>query len=175
MTRIKIAKVIMTSVLLIGSVLSFVLDWSANHLLNPLWHPHARFHGALLLFFLAGVSLTGVWLLWRDSREPAVAVKVAALLSFSYWTPLFYVPYVLPSSSWWAGRPGAEPRIHGAIVYPNLVVAGLFLVITVVALWLSRGVAAKGEGSRIPAADGGDFAGSTKAFTQGQTARGNGL
>jgi hypothetical protein len=54
MNRIKVARMLMTSVLLGGSLLSFVLDWSSNHLLNPLWHPHARFHGALLLFLFAG-------------------------------------------------------------------------------------------------------------------------
>src|SRR5260370_6487864 len=104
MRRIRLARVLMTCLLMGGSVLSFVLDWSANHLLNPLWHPHARFHGALLLFFLAGVSLTGVWQLWRDSREPAVAVEGAALLSMSYLTPLFFVSYGFPSSRWCAGR-----------------------------------------------------------------------
>lgn len=62
----------MTFVLVAGAVMAFPLDWSANHLLNPAWHPHARFHGALLLFLLAGVSGAGVWLLWRDSREPEV-------------------------------------------------------------------------------------------------------
>jgi len=139
MPRIKLAKVILTFVLLGGSVLSFILDWSSNHLLNPAWHPHARFHGALLLFLLAGVSLTGTWLLWRDSREPEVALKVAAFLAVSYWTPLFYVPFLLPSSTWWAGRPGAEPRIDGVIVYPNLIVAGAFLLLTAAAYWLGRG------------------------------------
>jgi hypothetical protein len=110
-----------------------------NHLLNPLWHPPARFHGALLLFFLAGVALTGVWLLCRRSKEPQVAVVTAALLMFSYWTPLFYVPFALPSSSWWAGRPGAEPHIAGMVFYPNLAVAALFLLCTVVALvWARR-------------------------------------
>ena len=54
MKRIRVAKVLMTFVLLGGSLLSFVLDWSPNHLLNPLWHPHARFHGALLLFLAGG-------------------------------------------------------------------------------------------------------------------------
>jgi len=139
MPRIKLAKVILTFVLLGGSVLSFILDWSSNHLLNPAWHPHARFHGALLLFLLAGVSLTGTWLLWRDSREPEVALKVAAFLAVSYWTPLFYVPFLLPSSTWWAGRQGAEPRIYGVIVYPNLIVAGAFLLLTAAAYWLGRG------------------------------------
>jgi hypothetical protein len=138
MTRIRVAKVLMTFVLLGGSLLSFVLDWSPNHLLNPLWHPHARFHGALLLFLLAGVSITGTWLLWRRSLEPQVAFRVAAALSVAYWTPLFYVPLVLPSSTWWAGKPGAEPRLDGVMVYPNLVVAGLFLLLTAAAYGLSR-------------------------------------
>lgn len=136
--RNSLAKLLMTFVLLVGSALSFALDWSPNHLQNPLWVPHARFHGALLLFLLAGVSLTGTWLLWRRSSEPAVAFKVAALISVSYWTPLFYIPFLLPSSSWWAGRPGAEPRIDGMVVYPNLIVAGLFLLITLVAYRLSH-------------------------------------
>jgi uncharacterized membrane protein len=138
MTRNVLAKTLMTFVLLIGSLLSFALDWSRNHLLNPLWVPHARFHGALLLFLLAGVSITGTWLLWRRSKEPAVAFKVAALISIAYWTPLFYIPFLLSSSSWWAGKLGTEPRIDGMIVYPNLIVAALFLSITVVAYWLSR-------------------------------------
>jgi len=129
----------MTFILLSSSVFSFLLDWSPNHLLNPLWHPHARFHGALLLFFLAGVALTGTWLLWRRSTEPQVAFIVAALLSASYWLPLFYIPYLLPSSSWWAGRPGAEPHIAGRVFYPNLAVATLFLVLTAIAaLWGRR-------------------------------------
>ena|ERR1700761_9505553 len=140
MMRIKIAKVLMTVVLLGGSVLSFVLDWSPNHLLNPLWHPHARFHGALLLFLLAGVSITGTLLLWRPSREPEVAFRVTAALSVAYWTPLFYIPFLLPSSTWWAGRPGAEPRVDGLTVYPNLIVAALFLLLTGVAYRLSRAV-----------------------------------
>jgi hypothetical protein len=145
MTRIEIAKlraakVLMTFVLLGGSLLSFVLDWSPNHLLNPLWHPHARFHGALLLFLLAGVSLTGTWLLWRRSQEPEIAFRVAAALSVAYWTPLFYIPFLLPSSTWWAGTPGAEPHIDGVMVYPNLVVAALFLLLTAAAYRLSRTV-----------------------------------
>jgi hypothetical protein len=139
MTRIKLAKIIMTFVLLGGSILSFILDWSSNHLLNPAWHPHARFHGALLLFLLAGVSLVGVWLLWRDSREPEVAMKVAAFIAVSYWTPLFYIPFLLPGSSWWAGRPGSEPRIDGMIVYPNLVVAAIFLLLTLLAYRMFAG------------------------------------
>ncbi|HZP03705.1 MAG TPA: DUF6640 family protein [Terracidiphilus sp.] len=138
MTQTRLARWILTFVLMGGSILSFVLDWSPNHLLNPLWHPHARFHGALLLFLLAGVSMMGTWLLWRRSREPEVAFKVAAILAVSYWTPLFFIPFLLPSSTWWAGIPGHEPRLDGVAFYPNLAVAGMFLLLTAVALWLAR-------------------------------------
>jgi len=118
----------LTAVLLAGAAASFVLDWSANHLLNPAWPGHAKFHGALLLFLLAGVSLTGVWLLWRDSKEPEVALSAAALIAASFWTPLFYITFLLPGSTAWAGRPDAVPHIAGFTFYPNLAVAGAFLL-----------------------------------------------
>jgi hypothetical protein len=44
----------------------------------------------------------------------------------------------MPSSTWWAGKPGAEPRIDGVIMYPNLLVAALFLLLTAAAYRLSR-------------------------------------
>src|SRR5215218_8134907 len=121
--RLRLARFILTFVLLAGAVLSLALDWSANHLLNPAWHGHARFHGALLLFLLAGVSLTGIWLLWRNGKEPDVAVRAAALISASFWTPLFYITYLLPGSTAWAGDPGKIPHLGGAVFYPNLAVA----------------------------------------------------
>ncbi|MFN7929495.1 MAG: DUF6640 family protein [Blastocatellia bacterium] len=126
------------SVLTIGVISSFVLDWSPNHLLHPAWHPHARFHGALLLFFLAGVSATGIWLLWRQSQEPELAIKVATLISCCFWMPLFYVPFLLPAATWWAGEAGKEPRYLGQIIYPNLVTAGGFVLLTFIGCWLGH-------------------------------------
>ena len=130
MRRQELARFILTAVLLSGAAASFVLDWSANHLLNPAWPGHAKFHGALLLFLLAGVSLTGVWLLWRDSKEPEVALSAAALISASFWTPLFYITSLLPGSTAWAGNPDAILHIAGFTFYPNLAVAGAFLFLT---------------------------------------------
>jgi hypothetical protein len=127
------SKIVLSAVLAGGSVMSFALDWSSNHLLNPLWHPHAKFHGAVLLFLFAGVAATALWLIWRDSREPKVAITAAAMLSASYWMPFFYVPFLLPQASWWAGIPGHEPHIWGALIYPNLVVVGLCLLMTIFA------------------------------------------
>lgn len=137
-TKMLLGKLLLTFVLTIQTILGFVLDWSGNHLLNPLWHPHAKFHGALLLFLLAGVSITGVWLLWRRSREPEVATKVSALISFSFWSPFFYITFLLPGSTPWAGNPSSVPHIAGYVFYPNILVAGIFLVLTAAAWYLCR-------------------------------------
>jgi DMSO/TMAO reductase YedYZ heme-binding membrane subunit len=136
MTRTTLAKAILSFVLLFGSIMSFFLDWSGNHLLNPLWHPHAKFHSAILLFLFAGVALTATWLLWNSAVEPKIAIKTAAALSASYWTPFFFVPYLLPGSSYWAGIPGHEPHLRGMVFYPNLLVVGLFLLLTLIACWI---------------------------------------
>ena len=139
MDRRLLGKSLLTLILVGGALMSFVLDWRANHLLNPLWHPHARYHSAILLFLFAGVASVATWLLWRPSREPNVAFTAASLLSLAYWTPFFYVPYFLPIASYWAGTPGREPRITGMIVYPNLLVVGVCVLLTVTGWWLGRG------------------------------------
>jgi hypothetical protein len=130
MDRPKVGRILLTFVLVGGSIMSFLLDWSPNHLLNPLWHPHARYHSAILLFFFAGVASTATWLLWRHTAEPRAAVTAAALISLSYWTPYFYVPMLLKPASYWAGIAGHEPHFHGVLIYPNLVVVGLFAALT---------------------------------------------
>src|ERR1700730_5543850 len=139
MNKIRAGRILLTLVLAATPVLSFILDWSPNHLLNPLWHPHARFHGALLLFMLAGVSGTAIWLLWRKSSEPEVALRAAGLLALSFWTPLFYITSVLPGSTSWAGALEADPRLRGSLVTPHLIVAGGFVLIIVTGLFLSFG------------------------------------
>src|SRR5689334_5956671 len=137
MTRTEIARWMMTAVLALTTILSFILDWSPNHLLNPLWHPHAKFHGALLLFMLAGVSAAGIGMMWRKSSEPEAAIQLAAFLSLSFWTPLFYITSVLPGSTSWAGRPDADPRLSGSVVTPNLLVAAVFVGLNGIAIWFS--------------------------------------
>jgi hypothetical protein len=124
------ARLLLTFVLAAQAISGFLLDWTPNHLLNPLWHPHARFHGGLLLFFLAGASATGLWLLWRRSLEPQVGVTVAALIAASFWTPLLYTGLLVPGSSPWAGDPAHIPHLAGSVFYPNQAVAAgvLFLI-----------------------------------------------
>jgi hypothetical protein len=138
MTRLQLSRALLSILLVTGTIASFLLDWQPNHLLNSAWHPHARFHGGLLLFTLAGLSVTALWLLWRRSPEPLLGVRAATLLLLSYWTPLFYVNALVPGSSLWAGVPGHEPRWGDQTVYPNLIVAGVFVVIALGALIIAR-------------------------------------
>ncbi len=144
----RFARLTLTAVLLGGSVSSFFLDWSSNHLLSAAWHPHARFHGGLLLFLLAGVSITGTWLLWRESKEPQVAITTAALISLSFWTPLFYVAFLVPGSTPWAGPLGQEPHFNGGVFYPNMLVAAIVVAVTLCA-WVA-GVRAASPAQSIP-------------------------
>jgi hypothetical protein len=138
MNRNQIGRILLTFVLIGGALMSFILDWRANHLLNPLWHPHARYHAAILLFLFAGVASVGTWLLWRSSREPHVAFTAASLISLAYWTPFFYVPFLLPGASYWAGIPGHEPRWTGMIIFPNLIVVTIFALVTALGWWFGR-------------------------------------
>ena len=148
MSRLKIGKIVMTFVLIAGAILGFALDWQGNHLLNPAWHAHARFHGALVLFLLSGVSAVGVWLLWRRSAEPDLGVKVAALISASLWTPFCYSTFLLPGSTLWAGEPGAVPHVAGIVIYPNVLTAAIFLIMTAIGYGLARQRPALGKPRR---------------------------
>jgi len=124
----------MTFILAAQATLGFLLDWSPNHLLNPAWHPHARFHGALLLFLLAGSSGTCLWLLWRKSQEPHIALIASAAISAAFWAPFFFVTALLPGSTLWAGDPSSVPHIAGHAYFPNVAVAGLFLVLIAISV-----------------------------------------
>jgi hypothetical protein len=138
MTNPKLGMYLLSFVLAMQAILGFVLDWEPNHLLNPSWHPHARFHGGLLLFLLAGVSGTGLWLLWRESKEPEVGRKAAALISLSFWTPFLYVGAIVPGATPWAGIADSVPHIAGYVFYPNVAVAVLFQALTIIAWRMSR-------------------------------------
>src|SRR5260370_22489550 len=116
MTNPKVGKYLLSFVLATQAILGFALDWEPNHLLNPAWHPHARFHGGLLLFLLAGVSGTGLWLVWREPKDARAARKAAALLALSFWTPFLYVGAIVPGAT-----PGA--RLAGSV--PSSTVYGL--------------------------------------------------
>jgi len=137
-SRNKLGKSILTFVLVVGAVVSTVVDWNTTHLFNPAWHPHARFHDALFLLMLDAMSLVALWLLWRQSKEPEIGLKVAALFAAAVWTPFFYIEALIPGTSLLAADDVPVLRVAGMSFPPNLIIAAVLVLLTVIAYWLAH-------------------------------------
>jgi hypothetical protein len=138
MNRDKLGKWIMSFVLVAGAVVSTAVDWNTSHLFNPAWHPHARFHDALFLLILDAMSLIALWLLWRRSKEPEIGLKVAALFAAAVWTPFFFIEALIPGTSLLAADDVPVLKAGGMTFAPNLIVAAVLLLLTIIAYWLAR-------------------------------------
>jgi hypothetical protein len=108
-------------------------DLNETHIFNHEWPPHARFHTAVLMFLSIGLSLIGLWLLWRRTSEFRTHVFVAMLIPVLSWGS-FFLALLLPETGA-EDVPGELPRVAGLPV--NLFVAAMFVVLSVVARWLS--------------------------------------
>ena len=78
-------------------------DWlvpfgAKQHLKNPLWKPHAKFHNAqgILMGFLQGVLTIG--LLFAAPLSMAT-ILIAALIASLYWDALMAAP-IFPGTAW---------------------------------------------------------------------------
>jgi hypothetical protein len=138
MKRNKFGKFILSFVLVVGAIVSTAVDWNTTHLFNPAWHPHARFHDALFLLFLDATTLVMLWLLWRQSTEPAVGIKAAALYSAAVWTPFLYIEAFIPGTSLLASADVPVLSVAGMVLAPNLIIAIVMIVLTIAGYWLGR-------------------------------------
>jgi hypothetical protein len=138
MNRSKLGRSVLTFVLVVGAIVSTAVDWNDTHLFNPAWHPHARFHDALFLLLLDGMTLLGLWLLWRPAREPRLGIDVAALMSVIIWTPFFYITTLIPGTSLLANDDVPVFHVAGLSAPPNVIVAGALLLLTALAYALAR-------------------------------------
>jgi hypothetical protein len=127
-----LGKAILSFVLIVGPIASIFVDWNQSHLFNPTWPPHAKFHDWAMLNHLTGTCALALWLLWRKSSEPQVAVKVATLIPLIFWFAFFYTTTLLPDSSLNAFPGEHWPVVAGFTIYPNEVGAFLFSVIGLV-------------------------------------------
>ena len=99
MDRVKLGESVIGFVVAASAIVLTLVDWNESYLVNPAWHGHAKFHDALMLCLLAGISIVGLWQLWRDSKEPDIAIKIAALIPVTFWTPFYYISYAVPGTS----------------------------------------------------------------------------
>ena len=76
-----------------------------------------------------------LWLLWRKSPEPKVAVKVTTAILIIFWGS-FYLNYLIPGTSPRAFPDVPPPYLWGIPLYPNMVVAAIIIVLSLVAYGL---------------------------------------
>ena len=126
------------TLVLVGTVAAVIgFTWSASHVFNPEWHPHARFHAAHLVGFVAAASVVGLWLVWRNSPEPGVATLVVAAAAVCFWGAEFFAFFVRGTD------PSPDPanpntfRLLGFEVYGNLFFAGVMITLSILACLLT--------------------------------------
>ena len=63
---------------------------------------------------------------------------MAALFSAAVWTPFFYIEALIPGTSLLAADNVPVLKVAGMSFPPNLVIAAVLFLLTVVAYWLAR-------------------------------------
>ncbi|MBE1470406.1 DUF6640 family protein [Kibdelosporangium phytohabitans] len=130
---VRAGKIVLTVALAATMLGPAVADFNDSHVFNPDWPPHARFHAVMLLAVGIGVSIAGLWLVWRRSPDPATGLRVAAAVPVVVWGA-FFVPLFVPGTSV-EEYPGEVGRLLGVPL--NLVLAGVFMVLAVAGYRLS--------------------------------------
>ena len=135
MSKQKSARVLLSVLVTISTLVSIAADWNSSHVFNPDWPPHARFHDIMLLTLLVGLLPLLLWLLWRKSPEPEVGVKVTTSILLIFWGS-FYLNYLIPGTSPRAFPDVPPPSLWGIPLYPNMIVAAIIIVLSLVAYGL---------------------------------------
>jgi uncharacterized membrane protein len=113
----------------IGGLLAdyFIPSSGKQHIKNPRWPPHAKFHNAqsiLMGFALGGLSLA---LLFQRSHVSESRLLLSALLASIYWLCIFAAP-IFPGTAF------SDPEFASANPRPMGVPAQLFIGFVLVAI-----------------------------------------
>lgn len=128
-----VGRFLTTLALIATPVALTIFLFNEDHALNPAWHPHARFHGAMLAWFGITMSLLGLWLLWRNSGERKVGALAAAAIVFLLWSGEIFASFI--------PRTGLTPDLAnpnsvglplGIEIHGNILFTGLMIILSVV-------------------------------------------
>lgn len=107
---------------------------SKQHMLNPKWPPHAKFHNGQTIFLgvlLGGLSL---YLLFRGEGDRRLAFVLATVAASYYWISMILAGW-LPQTAW--ADPEFEGKSRGArSVHPQQLLAYAMLLLLAVGLML---------------------------------------
>ncbi|MEM0969387.1 MAG: DUF6640 family protein [Verrucomicrobiota bacterium] len=113
----------MTFASLVYGIVPAIADLNETHLYNPGWSPHARVHGAWVLFFGGFMALLAIHLLWiRNEVVLPIVIGLCFVAGFwlAYLTSSYYGGALVDSN-------GIEVQILG--VESNLFVFSVLAVL----------------------------------------------
>lgn len=103
MNHWKIGKFVISLLALSTVVSPYLIDFTATHLYNPHWPPHAKYHDAqtiLLASFLGALSL---YSLWRRKGDQVFQLTLATVLAALF-------PLSAIGAIWFPGTAFADPE-----------------------------------------------------------------
>ncbi|PLP59102.1 hypothetical protein CYK37_11465 [Mesorhizobium loti] len=79
------ARILVSVVAIFTAVAAHVADWSASHVFNESWPPHAKFHNGQTLALSILASLACLWFAWRRQGDERTNALAAIVLASLYW------------------------------------------------------------------------------------------
>jgi hypothetical protein len=72
---------------------------SKQHLRNPRWPPHAKFHNGQTIWLGIFSGLLALWLLWSPQRDWLFQFHLAVIIAALYWLSMLGAS-ILPGTQW---------------------------------------------------------------------------
>lgn len=120
-------------------VMPTVFLWDAEHIGNPLWHPHAKFHAVQLWVLMMTASIVGITVLWRTHHAFAeqrhrslVTLALVLAVPLAFWIGEF-VAWPVPGTD-------VRPDLESPNTFPLLgfdVYGNAFGAVIVITLFVS--------------------------------------
>jgi len=86
---IQLARILVSVASLVTLIGSNLADWNKTHLFSELWSPHAKFHGAWLIFAFSLLSLYCLYLVWSQPDRQPQPTRTAAMVQTCIWLAFF--------------------------------------------------------------------------------------
>jgi hypothetical protein len=130
---IQLARIPISVAALVTLIGSNVADWNDTHLFSELWSPHARFHGAWMIFAFSLLSLYCLYLVWSRPDEQPRRTRTAAIIQACIWLGFFPALLVPGGALADPGKSiariaGLEVNVYGALGQLLVLALGLALI-----------------------------------------------
>lgn len=95
-----VGRLLLSLVAVFTAVSPFYADWNETHLFNPLWPPHAKFHGAHTMAMGALLGASALAFLWlRNSKAPRLPLLAGTIFTSLYWVGQA-IAFAFPQVAW---------------------------------------------------------------------------